>query len=134
MTWLALLPLLAMPVLAVIFHSVPDLDSLKWNSRVLLLFAPRENDPQLQDQERRFEAEQKGLDERDLKVFALTGTSGEMRALRNRFHAADGRFTLLLLGKDGGEKLRKGHAVAPEEIFQIIDNMPMRRDEMDRKK
>ena len=129
MTWLALLPPLAM-----IVHSVPDLDSLKWNSRVLLLFASGENDLQLQDQERRLEAEQKGLDKRDLKVFALTGTSGESRALSDRFHVADSRFVLLLIGKDGGEKLRKDHVVAPEEIFQVIDKMPMRRDEMRRKK
>ncbi len=134
MNCLALLPLLAMPVLAVIIHSVPDLDSLQWNSRVILLFAPGENDPQLQNQEHRLEAEQKALDERDIKVFALTGTSGEVRTLRDRFHVADSRFVLLLVGKDGGEKLRKEHTIASEEIFQIIDRMPMRRDEMNRKK
>jgi hypothetical protein len=34
------------------------------------------------------------------------------------------------VGKDGGEKLRSDTVVSPEQLFSIIDAMPMRKDEM----
>ena len=40
-------------------------------------------------------------------------------------------FTFILLGKDGTEKLRRlGKVVSPQELFQLIDSMPMRKAEM----
>jgi hypothetical protein len=34
------------------------------------------------------------------------------------------------VGRDGGEKLRSAEPVAPEELFDLVDAMPMRRREM----
>jgi hypothetical protein len=39
-------------------------------------------------------------------------------------------FSVTLIGKDGGEKLRRTKLLAPEELFAIIDAMPMRRAEI----
>ncbi|QED28004.1 DUF4174 domain-containing protein [Microvenator marinus] len=39
-------------------------------------------------------------------------------------------FTLILVGKDGTEKLRSHKAVAVEMLFETIDAMPMRIREM----
>ncbi|MEM7620524.1 MAG: DUF4174 domain-containing protein [Pseudomonadota bacterium] len=36
----------------------------------------------------------------------------------------------MLLGKDGGEKLRKARRVTADELFALIDAMPMRQQEM----
>jgi len=39
-------------------------------------------------------------------------------------------FSVTLIGKDGGEKLRRTTLLAPEELFAIVDAMPMRRAEI----
>ena len=41
-----------------------------------------------------------------------------------------GGFKLVLVGKDGGVKLEQDAVLAPEELFAVIDRMPMRRNEM----
>jgi hypothetical protein len=50
--------------------------------------------------------------------------------LRKRLSVPSGRFTVILIGKDGGEKIRQGSSVDLKEIFAIIDAMPMRQQEM----
>lgn len=40
------------------------------------------------------------------------------------------RFMVTLIGKDGGEKLRREVPLVPEELFAVVDAMPMRRAEM----
>ena len=37
---------------------------------------------------------------------------------------------VVLIGKDGGVKLRNDFGVAPQKIFDLIDGMPMRRAEI----
>jgi len=46
--------------------------------------------------------------------------------------AAGATFEILLVGKDGGVKLRRNTPVAASEIAALIDTMPMRRSEMRR--
>ncbi len=38
--------------------------------------------------------------------------------------------TMVLVGKDGDEKARWNRVVNPQEIFDLIDSMPMRQSEM----
>ena len=40
------------------------------------------------------------------------------------------KFEITLFGKDGGTKLSRSTLLEPEELFAIIDAMPMRRDEI----
>ncbi len=42
-------------------------------------------------------------------------------------------FAVLLIGKDGGVKLRSGRPFALHALFDAIDAMPMRQDEMRRR-
>ena len=44
---------------------------------------------------------------------------------------AGATFEVLLVGKDGGVKLRRDAPVATSEITRLIDTMPMRRREME---
>ena len=37
---------------------------------------------------------------------------------------------MVLIGKDGGEKLRSHEIVSPETLCRLIDSMPMRQEEM----
>ena len=41
--------------------------------------------------------------------------------------------TNVLIGKDGGVKLRQEELVRPAELFALIDSMPMRKHEMGRR-
>ena len=55
---------------------------------------------------------------------------GEAAATRDRFGVAPDNLTVLLVGKDGTVKHRSSEPVDPEEIFSLVDAMPMRRREM----
>ena len=39
---------------------------------------------------------------------------------------------IVLIGKDGGVKMKKEFQVDPKTVFTLIDGMPMRRAEMER--
>ena len=49
------------------------------------------------------------------------------------FKVKEDTFAVFLIGKDGGIKMRKEKVVPMEEIFRLIDSMPMRQAEMRRK-
>ena len=54
-------------------------------------------------------------------------------SLRKHFDVTQKTFALILLGKDGGIKLKRNDRVKLDEIFTLIDSMPMRKDEMRQK-
>jgi hypothetical protein len=70
-----------------------------------------------------------GMAERDLVIITV-----EKEAEYKKYNVAPNQFTLLLIGKDGGEKLRSTKPVEVETIFRLIDSMPMRQAEMSNKK
>ena len=49
--------------------------------------------------------------------------------MSQKFSVSGEEFQLLLIGKDGGVKKRTS-TVSLEEVFSLIDTMPMRRREM----
>ena len=50
--------------------------------------------------------------------------------LRTSFHVPPKDFTVILIGKDGGEKFRSHTPVTIEQLNHVIDAMPMRQQEM----
>jgi hypothetical protein len=57
-------------------------------------------------------------------------SEGSGNYLREKFSVNSGTFTFLLIGKDGGVKLGKEGRVKLQDIFSLIDSMPMRQREM----
>jgi hypothetical protein len=57
---------------------------------------------------------------------------GQERAkkIRSRFQISREGFEILLIGKDGTVKLRSDKPVSSEDLFALIDSMPMRKREM----
>jgi hypothetical protein len=114
------------------------LKAYQWQNRIILLFASSGQHPAFQEQQRIFRDQTPAFAERDLVLLEVLGDQsvkmkkGEESAasLRERYRVAPNEFTLLLIGKDGGEKFRSTTPVAPERIYDIIDAMPMRRSEM----
>jgi len=74
------------------------------------------------------------LEHGDSRALNRTLLEKAAEGTRNRFGVLSGRFQLLLIGKDGGVKLRSEQPVPTQDIFGLIDSMPMRRQEMDRRK
>lgn len=117
-----------------------DLAAYQWTARPLLIFAQSQDDAGLLEQKRRLKDQRAALQDRDMIVAVIDphnvviefGASQDLSAtkLRQRFGIADADFAVILVGKDGGSKARSDKPVAPEEIYQLIDAMPMRQREM----
>ncbi|WFR95861.1 DUF4174 domain-containing protein [Rhizobium tumorigenes] len=122
--------------------AVSSLDIYQWKSRVLVIFTDTDN-TRGSRQENLLLSDREGLQERDLVVLKVTqdnvvavfGDAGPLEAdrLREELEAPEsGIFAAILIGKDGSVKLRAVEPVACEELFEIIDGMPMRAAETTR--
>lgn len=67
-----------------------------------------------------------GVLERDIKITVVPAAS----ELNKKYKVKPNAFEVVLVGKDGGEKHRSTAVLKPQELFAIIDAMPMRRSEM----
>jgi hypothetical protein len=121
-----------------------DLNQFQWKNRLLFIFAPQEGDEVFQALQSEILTLPDGISERDLVVFKILETGPSYMettridpqaaaAIRTKFAAPLGQFTCILVGKDGGVKLKRHAPVKLEEIFGLIDAMPMRREEMRKK-
>ncbi len=125
------------------------LAALKDKHRVLLVFARSDRDPRFLEQAKLLSHHGAELQERDLVVIPVVTEMGpqitpdtlrvirgpglsdeEQRLIRQRFQIAPEAFAVVLLGKDGGGKLRLTSPVSIGCLSQTIDAMPMRKDEM----
>ncbi len=109
------------------------LSAWRWKSRLLLVFAPDDQNPQFSTQREQLAAATAQASERDLVVIEIVGDRADHpvdgAALRAQFHVAPGAFAVVLIGKDGGEKLHQTQPISAESLFGVIDAMPMRRHE-----
>ncbi|MBC8235233.1 DUF4174 domain-containing protein [bacterium] len=121
-----------------------DLEDYKWKNRLIFIFAPSRNHPGYQAQKTETEGKIPEIIDRDLVVFEILedgqskvgddilGTEA-ITFLREKFNVEPGKYTVILVGKDGGEKLRGDENVPLADIFSLIDTMPMRQQEMKEK-
>lgn len=119
--------------------SPTTLAQLRDRFRPLLLFAPTPDDPGLRAQLTRLHEDAAGLAERDVLLIAIpynnpsptdtTLTPADAEAARRRFNVAPNDFVILLIGKDGGEKLRAHKPISFSKLRETIDSMPMRQQE-----
>ena len=102
--------------------------------RVLLLFAPSEQDAAYQAQRRLWKGEEPGFKERQLVVLPLfaDSRSTDPGTLAKRFDVDPRSFTVILIGKDGHNAYQGKEPVTTEALYHRIDAMPMRREEMQR--
>lgn len=114
------------------------LDQYRWKNRILLVFAPDPQDQQLRDQLSLLQPSRAGLMERDLKVIVVNPksdtniTAADAKHLSQVYKVEKDTFRVVLIGKDGTEKLRTSQPISPAELFRIIDAMPMRQSELKR--
>lgn len=95
--------------------ALPNLAAYQWQSRVLVIDTPSEQDAEYLRQIRVLEAAQAGLLERNLQIVIRPFAPS---------------FRVRLVGKDGGVKLDQNVPVESAALFALIDTMPMRRAEI----
>ncbi len=119
-----------------------SLSQHEWENRIILLFAPDFQNQTLERQLDFFQKNEEGLADRKLIVYQITPDEvkkeGELlknkRELENelkKFKVKENEFTFILIGLDGGEKMRSLKVVPLDKLFGKIDRMPMRRSEID---
>src|SRR5690606_22044702 len=79
------------------------------------------------------------LADRDMVVIAVEGDQAQAvygsadkpdaAALRREARVSDTRFHAVLVGKDGGIKLKTTDVLGESDLFGLIDRMPMRQNE-----
>lgn len=111
-----------------------ELGDFRWQYRVILLMDP-EGSPECDNQLQSLKAHRAALQERDILLFVFNGKAlldeqGKISPIGIKEVPNPTFEGLILIGKDGGVKLRKPFPVAPEFIFERIDAMPMRQSEM----
>ena len=138
---LAMIILAAGAALVPAVAAAAELGDYLWQRRPLLLFAPTESDPRLVETVRRIEASRCDFADRDmvLGLIVTEGTStldgqvvdtSQARRLLSEFGIGANSFSVVLIGKDGGEKLRVNEVPDLPTIYAVIDGMPMRSAEM----
>ena len=112
------------------------LAAMLWQKRPLLIFAPR-GDIRIARQRELIAGSEAAVRQRDLAIVtivgdAVSGAADGAGALRRRYNVDPAAFAIVLVGKDGGEKLRSAEPLPAARLFATIDAMPMRRGEMRR--
>lgn len=124
--------------------SATDLAAYRWKNRILLVFSPTASNVSFKAFNQRLSERHIDLLDRDLIVYRIlekgpsrldeqTLAPEEAKQLRRDFGVRPGRFTVILVGKDGGVKMVREERTDLQEIFDLIDSMPKRQQEMHEK-
>jgi hypothetical protein len=119
-----------------------DLNQFLWDNRLLLVFTPNIEDPRLGALIKELRQNTCGVQERDMLVFQIVKDLNVLtfndrilpfdgQKLRETYRVENDTFATILIGKDGAEKLRSSKAISVSNVFDTIDAMPMRQDEME---
>ena len=108
-----------------------NIKGFEWAQRPIVIFANSDKDPNFISQMEFLSQDIKALKERDIVVLVDTNPSIPS-ALRKKLRPHG--FAFILIGKDGQVKLRKPSPWNIREIARVIDKMPLRQQEITRKR
>eukprot|EP01024_Parvocaulis_polyphysoides_P059459 TRINITY_DN6429_c0_g1_i2.p2 TRINITY_DN6429_c0_g1~~TRINITY_DN6429_c0_g1_i2.p2 ORF type:complete len:227 (-),score=30.39 TRINITY_DN6429_c0_g1_i2:554-1177(-) len=124
----------------VVFPGFESLTDFQWQNRLVLVFTPSEDFSSLQEQRRVIECNQRGYQDRSLRVIEVIGNQVKLDGvqidsppaseMRLRFGVSNDQFQTVLIGLDGGSKLVSKGVLSAEFLFDEIDVMPMRRQQI----
>lgn len=122
--------------------SAQDLKQYQWEKRVLILLTENLDDPLYQNQLKDLQTVPDGLEVRKVLVISLgpnfqgEGISDQITEnptlSYSKLKSKGSGFEVLLFGLDGYEKLRTQDFLPHQDLFGVIDKMPMRRAEIQR--
>lgn len=121
-----------------------NLDKHLWENRIIIIKTLNENDLKFKNQIREFENQDQELTERKIVLYKLIKDKlflkdytndrvksfnntalNKIKLLNNPFHS----FEIILVGLDGRVKMHRKEVVETEQLYSIIDAMPMRQSE-----
>ncbi len=103
-----------------------ELNQYLWKNRIILTFAEDEQYPDLIKMKAEMKENNCEILNRDLLHFHFSNDG----KIGNYTTTNDQSFRILLIGKDGGIKYESKRSVSLIQLFELIDSMPMRQDEM----
>ncbi len=101
--------------------------------RRVLIFTDTETNATLMQQKHILASDEAGCIDRDMVVETYVWNKTDRKFL-TKYGISSAPFTFLLIGKDGHVALRSFKIISKAQLFALIDGMPMRRDEMKRKR
>lgn len=112
----------------------------EWNNRLLLILSNENSKSLYQEQVDLLKENAEGLEERKMIIYTImpdkykkglfSDSWKESTDLNDRFRQKNTDFEVILIGLDGGVKLRQTDVLRIEKLFSTIDAMPMRQREM----
>lgn len=115
------------------------LEGERWKTRPVVVVVPQESDPLLAKLRTALKqtAPREAFRERDMVLYTVVAGQGSRNdqplaaastaaLLKALGLDAAGPAAFVLVGKDGGVKMREGASVQLEEVFAEVDRMPMR--------
>lgn len=109
------------------------LERLTWKNRVVVIYSPADGSRQMQQQLLTLSQKNAEVKDRDIVVIECVKpalSSEDKNLINRRFNHDLAKFGVWLIGKDGSVKMSSTQPVAAEKLFELIDTMPMRRNEM----
>jgi len=122
-----------------------NLEKFLWKNRVLIIKSDEATSTKYQNQFAEFQNSIEPFKDRKLVVLQVVGAKYKIIAFDkkedDKFYALTENFKkevlrenfpfeIILIGLDGGVKLRQTQPLKKEELYQLIDSMPMRAFEL----
>jgi len=120
-----------------------ELSSHQWEDRLILILTVDTSSTVYQNQIEELYSDKKGLNDRKLVIYTVLPKKFKRDNRENQgwiqstelyaeYKQSDKPFEILVIGLDGGVKLRQSKFLSNEDLFGRIDQMPMRRDELEK--
>ncbi|MGB5418967.1 DUF4174 domain-containing protein [Algibacter sp.] len=121
-----------------------NIASHQWENRILLILTDNSDTTTFQNQLKEFQTHENGLTDRKLIVYQIKeyiytkglkeGEWQHSSKLYKTYKSVNTSFEVILIGLDGGIKIRQSELLTCEKLFETIDVMPMRKAELKNKK
>ncbi|MCF0049134.1 DUF4174 domain-containing protein [Dyadobacter sp. LJ53] len=98
--------------------------------RKVLLFYTENGLAKWKAQMNALEGHRKDILERDIEIKSFPYSKQNAQEWHRWELDTANAFTFILIGRDGGEKLKSSEVVTPDKLFGLIDAMPMRKQEI----
>ena len=123
------------------------MDDHLWSERVIIIKTKEAQCEKYQSQIAVFEHAEAALRERKIVIYFVNGSSYHLidykhpepvkddqvsKKFAEEFFRDENKFEIILIGLDGGLKLRQTEVISKESLFDTIDSMPRRQSELNR--
>ena len=118
-----------------------DFNKHLWKDRLILILADSYQHPKLVKQRKELINKQQDLKERKLLIYQITPTSYQKGTKNNsitknttfykKYNPSNENFKIILVGLDGSIKLVSNNVEVSSRVFDTVDQMPIRRQEIE---